>query len=218
MPTTTPVLGLKKPAMADNVGTTISDLGANFDTLDKAILDKGSVPQILSGAAAATDASGNPTPDTTAFPPANYPLGTLFHATSYPAAVAGGSMVFRREGGAGAEVWKWLEGSFRASNSNGNYQRDADGWQRCRFLSGTAIATNTAFGNIFVGSAFVTLTFPATFAVQPEVAQAPEHSTGAAGWAGNVAITTTTVQQHIFSGLNTCQMFPGYVADGKWAA
>jgi hypothetical protein len=101
-------------------------------TADLLVLNKGDVPQVLAGAASATDASGNPTPDTTAFPPANYPLGTLFYAISYPAAVADGQMTFRRVGAAGSESWAWFRGSFRASNSNGDYVRTADGTQECQ--------------------------------------------------------------------------------------
>jgi hypothetical protein len=128
------------------------------------------VPQILVGAAASL-ASGNPTPSTVAFPPANYPLGSLFYATSYPAAQDNGTgqvttyhagdMVFRRTGGAGAEVWTWFGGSFRASNSNGNYVRYANKRQECDFTVQAAHTSSTGL----VG----TWTYPATFNAAPRL-------------------------------------------------
>lgn len=136
----------------------------NDDALQKLLnMVHGVAP--VTGAAAATDANGNPTPDTTAFPPANYPLGTLFYATSYPAAVDDGGMIFRREGGAGAEVWVWRWGSFRASNGNGEYQRDADGVQRC---AADDVPVTYSSASTLVG----TWTYPTAWAATP-VAPAP---------------------------------------------
>jgi hypothetical protein len=78
------------------------------------------------GAAESTDSDGNPTPNTTDFPPAKYDEGTLFFATSYSDGV-GGSMQFQQVAGA----WAWRWGSFTGSNENGRYQRGADGIQEC---------------------------------------------------------------------------------------
>jgi hypothetical protein len=132
------------------------------------------------GAASALDANGNPTPDTTAFPPANYPLGTLLYATSYPAAQDNGTlqtttfhagdMVFRRTGGAGAEVWSWFGGSFRASNGNGNYQRFADRTQECvHLVSATTDLTTASAGGFRNLGGVVSWTYPAAFAAVPDV-------------------------------------------------
>jgi hypothetical protein len=121
-------------------------------------------------AASATDANGNPTPDTTAFPPANYPLGTLFYATSYPAAVADGQMTFRRVGAAGSESWAWFRGSFRAANSNGDYVRTADGRQECAHLfSSTVDITMAAAGGYRSSGGATSWTFPAAFAAAPRI-------------------------------------------------
>lgn len=91
---------------------------------------------IIHGPVDGEDANNNPTPDTTAFPPADFPLGTLLSPTGFLATLASGDtiqgtpdMLFRREGGSGSEEWVWIEGSYRASNSDGEYERQADGRQ-----------------------------------------------------------------------------------------
>jgi hypothetical protein len=109
------------------------------------------------GAATATDSNGNPTPNTTDFPPAKYDEGTLFFATSYPDGVDGGSMQFQQVGG--AWVWRW--GSFRASNSNGNYVRYANKRQECDFTVQAAHTSSTGL----VG----TWTYPAAFNAAPRL-------------------------------------------------
>lgn len=118
---------------------------------------------VLHQACEGEDADNNPTPDTTAFPPADYPPGSLFIPTSYLATlnsaantVEGAKMLFRREGGSGAEEWVWIDGSFWASTTTGYYRREADGTQECW---GYRIGT----GDFFGGTEH-TWTYPAAFA------------------------------------------------------
>lgn len=113
---------------------------------------------VIRDSAGSTDANGNPTPNTTTYPPADYPPGSLFYATGYPAGVGNGSMIFQREGGAGSEAWVWRWGSFRASNANGSYQRDADGRQECRVKSFQCTYSTASLLT-------ATWTFPAAFSV-----------------------------------------------------
>jgi hypothetical protein len=137
---------------------------------DGKVENAGAVPAIRVGAADSTDASGNPTPDTVAFPPANYPLGTLFYATSYPAAVADGQMTFRRVGAVGSEAWAWFRGSFRASNSNGDYVRSADGTQECwHGVSPTLDMDATGAGGYRNWGGAAAWTFPVAFAATAKV-------------------------------------------------
>jgi hypothetical protein len=185
-------------------------------TADLLVLNKGDVPQVRAGAAAATDASGNPTPDTTAFPPANFPLGSLFYATSYPAAVADGQMTFRRVGAAGSEAWAWFRGSFWASNSNGDYVRSADGVQECGFLNSTSTSTDSAAGNIFFKDA-TPFTFPAAFAVAPKAKAIAVRSTGIV-WGVESGVTATGLNVYLAGATNGAAGTLGYYARGKWKA
>jgi hypothetical protein len=120
---------------------------------------------ILVGPAASTDAAGNPTPDVAVYDPALY-QGYVFKATSYPAAVAGGSMEFlSEETSPGVWAWVWRWGSYRASNSNGDYQRDADGTQECwKESSHSAVGLPTANGNWGYRSVQQSSSLPANFA------------------------------------------------------
>lgn len=191
-------------------GVTAAQAGAVKNALD--------APQIVAAAAAATDANGNPTPDTVAFPPANYPLGTIFIATSFPAAVDDGDMTFRRTGAAGSEVWTWIQGSFRASNANGDYVRWADGSQRCEQSDGTAQSTPNAWGSLFISSSFRTFTFPAAFNAVPKAAPAHRYDGTSLDVAFGVPqeITTTQAKFYSASGTNGGGVFPGYIATGTW--
>jgi hypothetical protein len=183
---------------------------------DEKVKNAGSVPQILAGAASDTDANGNPTPSTTDFPPDNYEEGTIFKAISYSAGVDGGFMEFRLE--SGAWVWRW--GSFRASNSNGDYQRDADKTQVCRFTDPTVQPTSIVAGNIF-RSALLTYIFPAAFVGDPpEVVPGNINNSGSGAlcWAATQAVTLTQITTFVlFSFVNTGSGQPQYVAVGKWA-
>lgn len=152
----------------DDVTTAEDDI----DSLESGKVDNvGSVPGIIAGAADSTDADGNPTPNTTSFPAANYDEGTIFLATSYPSGVDGGSMQFRLE--SGAWVWRW--GSFSADSmfsgtGSGKYQRFADRRQVCTStVSGTANITTSAAGGFRSSGTPVTWSFPATFSAAPRV-------------------------------------------------
>lgn len=178
----------------------------------------------IHGACDGEDANNNPTPDTVAFPPADFPPGSLFIPTSYLATLASGDtvdsakMVFRREGGSGSEAWVWTSGSYRASDSNGEYQRDADGSQKCRGVDArTAQALTTAQGNVF-SSGTITVTWPATFAAAPVMAfQVAGHahimvgssSFGSTTTQGNTSLISPTSQ--------TVDLDLHFLAEGRWA-
>jgi hypothetical protein len=142
--------------------------------------------------------AGNPTPDTATFPPADYPPGSLFLPTSYPAAQDNGTglvttyhagdMVFRRTGGAGAETWTWFGGSFRASNSNGNYQRFADGSQKCDiwdFVTGDGAAI-TYTDSKTLPATFATVTSAANGALGSKTTADPTSITDFPASAGSI--------------------------------
>jgi hypothetical protein len=165
--------------------------------------------------------AGNPTPDTATFPPADYPPGSLFLPTSYPAAQDNGTgqvttyhagdMIFRRTGGAGAEVWTWFGGSFRASNANGNYQRDADGKQQCDHEVNVSLSA--------VVEASATWTYPATFVATPTPnataldANAVRYNTGVA----NRLTSSAAVWVRHTDGTSTTATIPvGVHARGEW--
>lgn len=122
-----------------------------------AVANGGDAAGILVGPASSTDANGNPTPDTTAYDPATY-QNYLFVAESFPAAVDDGDMTFRSvETSPGVWEWVWIQGSFRASNANGDYVRHADGTQECDvwdFVTGDGSSVSLTD----------TKTLPATFA------------------------------------------------------
>jgi hypothetical protein len=125
------------------------------------------VPEIVFGSATLLDAQGNPKPDPAVHNPATFNPDTILIAIAYPDPIDngtgqvttfhGGDMHFRRTGGAGAEAWSWVAGSFRASNGNGNYQRAADRVQKCEiwdYVTGDGVATTYSDAK----------TLPATFA------------------------------------------------------
>jgi hypothetical protein len=155
----------------------------------------------LVGAAASTDANGNPTPDVAVYDPAVY-QGYVFKATSYPAAVAGGSMEFHsEETSPGVWAWVWRWGSYRASNGNGNYQRFADGTQEC-----WARKTATYISATLLNGAW---TYPAAFAVAPHISATDNRLSGVqasdyihARYAAS-SRTATGVTLEVYSGSGT---------------
>lgn len=142
----------------------IADAAAAQATADAAVVNGGTVPMILEGAATDLDANGNPAPDAASFPPANYPEGARFIATSFPAAVDAGDMQFVLRAG----VWVWESGSYRSSNSNGDYVRSADRGQECWQAGLTLTQSNTDFLAVTwtLPAAFADSTFFANFAPQ----------------------------------------------------
>jgi hypothetical protein len=182
---------------------------------DEKIKNAGSVPQILAGAATATDSDGNPTPNTTDFPPAKYDEGTLFFATSYPTGVDGGSMQFQQV--SGAWVWKWGEysasGTFSGTGS-GNYTRGADGRQKCEVVL-SATVTGTAIGNVFKGTVG-SWSFPATFISSPKIVTSVEFVTFDPFAARYSGLTTTSVTVVLYGASVTSEGKPHLVAVGRW--
>jgi hypothetical protein len=210
------------PVKARRDGSTVVALG-EFESGDR-------IPpehvETLMGAASSLDANGNPTPVAAA---SDYPANTLLYATSYPSAqnngtgvstsFDGGDMVFRRTGSTGSEAWTWFGGSFRASNSNGNYQRDADGTQRLSGQASGSTVTTEQFLTIdpALPAAFVSIDFQLiaqpldnapTAADQPTVYRSKSLTVGT----GRVSLATN----HGGNWGSAGTLAITYVAEGKW--
>jgi hypothetical protein len=187
------------------------------------------VPEVVFGSATLLDAQGNPTPDPAVHDPAAFNPDTILIATTYPAPTDngtgqvttfhGGDMHFRRTGGAGAEAWELVAGSFRASNANGNYQRDADGTQRCWNTTAVSLTTGTVWGNIYISS-IATWTYPAVFAATPSVQPGAEWGggTGSVAWLVPQAITASDGKYYLASAVSGGSAAGRMEAIGKWAA
>jgi hypothetical protein len=168
------------------------------------------------GAAESTDSDGNPTPNTTDFPPAKYDEGTLFFATSYPTGVDGGSMQFQQV--SGAWVWKW--GEFVGASGNDKYRRDASGSQAAwgereenLDISNSANMSGSLFRSNIVD---FTLTPPVTFVGTPSTKVSYRSGSTFRPDIWLSIVTTTSVVLVSPTSRTGVNLFLNWLLEGKW--